>query len=153
MGIKIEVIYGDKCEFVHPYIEKLLVELGDEADELGALDVEKVKKIWIETPGAVALVAYADSGEVAGILTLVEAFAVYANGNYGVINEMYVEPEFRAEGVGSKLIEAAVEWGKKQGWKRIDVTGPESERWIRATKFYENLGFVFTGPKLKLFLE
>jgi GNAT superfamily N-acetyltransferase len=95
-------------------------------------------------------VAYADNNEVAGIMTLVECFAVYANGYYGVINEMYVKPQFRSHGIGGLLVKSAKKWGIECSWRRIDVTAPESERWIRTQQFYEKQGFVFTGPKLNI---
>jgi hypothetical protein len=50
------------------------------------------------------------------------------------------------------LIEAVRAYGQEQGWRRIDVTAPESARWARTRKFYEDLGFHFTGPKFKLLL-
>ncbi len=86
------------------------------------------------------------------MLTLSMAFAIYANGEYGVIDEMYVDPRYRSAGVGALLVQSAAEIGKRKGWNRIDVTAPESERWDRTRHFYEKLGFVFTGPKLKLLL-
>jgi heme-degrading monooxygenase HmoA len=49
-------------------------------------------------------------------------------------------------------IEAVKQFGRQKDWTRIDVTAPESERWIRARQFYEKQGFVFTGPKLKFLL-
>ena len=143
MEIRIEMIHGDTCEIVLLYVEKLLIELGD---ELGELDADKVKRIWRETPGAVAFVAYKENDEIIGVMSVVECFAVYANGNYGIINEMVVVPQYRSQGIGKLLVEAAISWGKKRGWNRIDVTAPESERWIRARQFYEQQGFVFTGP-------
>ncbi|WP_372368133.1 GNAT family N-acetyltransferase [Candidatus Uabimicrobium sp. HlEnr_7] len=85
-------------------------------------------------------------------MTVVQAFAVYANGYYGIINEMYVEPEYRWHGIGAKLIEAAITWGKDKGWPRVDVTAPESSTWKRTQLFYERQGFVFSGPKLKIML-
>jgi GNAT superfamily N-acetyltransferase len=153
MEIKIKTVHGDECDIVLPYVEKLLVELGEEGDDLGELDAEKVKRVWQDTPGSVAFVAYTDDDEVAGIMTVAECFAVYANGNYGVINEMFVEPQYRSHGIGGRLVETAILWGRERGWQRIDVTAPESDRWIKARQFYEKQGFVFTGPKLKLFLQ
>jgi GNAT superfamily N-acetyltransferase len=91
-------------------------------------------------------------GEIVGILTLSTAFAIYANGEYGVIDEMYVAPPHRSEGIGALLVKAAADFCRKQGWSRLDVTAPESERWERTRRFYEKQGFVFTGPKLKLLL-
>ena len=66
---------------------------------------------------------------------------------------MYTDPEYRSSGVGAKLIQAALEYGRTKGWARIDVTAPESDRWIRTRKFYEKQGFIFTGPKLKFLLK
>ena len=81
-----------------------------------------------------------------------ETFAIYANGCYGVINEMYVVPEHRSSSIGAGLVDAAARHGRSRGWRRIDVTAPESDRWVRTRRFYQSLGFVFTGPKLTLLL-
>ena len=90
---------------------------------------------------------------VVGVITISEAFAIYANGHYGVINEMFVLPEYRSRGVGALLLEAAKDLGRRRGWRRIDVTAPESERWHRTRHFYESQGFRYTGPKLKYVLS
>jgi GNAT superfamily N-acetyltransferase len=138
---------------VFDLVERLLRELGEEGDELGALDVEGVRRLWLaQGERTFALLAESPSGRPAGVATLVEAFAVYANGFYGMINEMYVVPEYRSAGVGARLIAEAAAEGRRRGWRRLDVTAPESERWLRTRRFYENQGFVFTGPKLKLAL-
>jgi|SRR6185436_5805827 len=44
--------------------------------------------------------------------------AVYAGGNYGIIEEMYVAPEHRCRGVGRQLLEAVAEEGRRRGWIR-----------------------------------
>ncbi|HOY05823.1 MAG TPA: GNAT family N-acetyltransferase, partial [Saprospiraceae bacterium] len=41
-----------------------------------------------------------DEGEVVGVITLVETISLYAGGHIGVLNELYVVPEYRSEGVG-----------------------------------------------------
>jgi GNAT superfamily N-acetyltransferase len=93
-----------------------------------------------------------EAGTVLGVLTLTETFALYANGRYRVIDEMYVAPEVRSEGVGARLVDAVKEYGRRRGWTRIDVTAPEDPRWERSRRFYEGQGFTFTGPKLKFVL-
>ncbi|MFN7971716.1 MAG: GNAT family N-acetyltransferase [Acidobacteriota bacterium] len=131
----------------------LLRELGEEGADLGELDREKVLDGWRKRgDGYVVLLARGQDGAPVGILTLSTAFAIYANGEYGVIDEMFVVPAHRSRGVGARLVEAAREIGKERGWTRIDVTAPESERWDRTRRFYERQGFTFTGPKLKLTL-
>jgi GNAT superfamily N-acetyltransferase len=178
MDIRIDELNIDDAEIVFDWIMLLLKELGEEGEELGELNRDQVLAGWkdraekfhvlvareiesasvpagnfqIDVDGGQRRPPHKEGGPIIGILTLSTAFAIYANGEYGVIDEMYVAPQHRSDGVGAKLVEAAVELGKSKGWKRIDVTAPESERWARTRRFYEKLGFIFTGPKLKRIL-
>lgn len=143
----------DDLPVVLDLVERLLRELGEEGDELGVLDTAYISHLWGgERDRTLAFLAEDSSGRPVGVATIAVAFAVYANGHYGIINEMYVVPEYRSEGVGAQLVNAIATYGRQQGWRRIDVTAPESDRWIRTRRFYESQGFVFTGPKLKLVL-
>jgi GNAT superfamily N-acetyltransferase len=154
MAIKTEILGIDQADVVFDWVMRLLRELGDEGDELGELARDRVLQQWKEREHQYfAIAAKNESGNMIGIITLSVAFAVYANGEYGVIDEMYVDPAFRSSGIGVLLIEEAKKIGKQRGWKRIDVTAPESERWERTRRFYEKQGFQFTGPKLKLLLD
>jgi GNAT superfamily N-acetyltransferase len=130
-----------------------LRELGDEAADLGEFDAERIHGAWKERPEMMAaFVARAESGEVLGLATATEGFAIYANGRFGTIPEMYVAPSARSRGVGSSLVDAIAAYGRERGWSRIDVTAPESDRFERTVAFYQRCGFRYTGPKLKLYL-
>ena len=153
MNIRIEKLSIVEAPLVFDWVMKLLRELGEEGEELGELDTDRVLVEWKARNDKYHVFAARDfKGEMLGILTLSVAFAIYANGEYGVIDEMYVDPKHRSAGVGAALVDAARKFGAEQGWRRIDVTAPESERWERTRHFYEKLGFVFTGPKLKTLL-
>ncbi|MDX1379128.1 MAG: GNAT family N-acetyltransferase [Anaerolineales bacterium] len=153
MTINIEQLTISESDLVFEWILKLLNELGEESDDLGTLDREAVLNDWRNiNDGFFVLIARNESGSMLGILTLAIGFAIYANGNYGVINEMYVAPEARSQGIGEALIKAAIVLGREHNWSRIDVTAPESERWLRSRRFYEKQGFTFAGPKLKIML-
>jgi len=129
----------------------LLEELGEESDDLGELQTEKVLREWSELNDRFFIFAAKDGeGNIQGLITFAESFAIYANGNYGIINEMVVMPAARSQGVGAALIQKVVSFGRERGWSRIDVTAPESERWASSRRFYEQQGFTFAGPKLKL---
>jgi GNAT superfamily N-acetyltransferase len=154
MKIEITKLSIQDSADVFQEVIKLLVELGEEGDELGELSTEKVLREWQQAGDCFQVFAAKnEDGKIIGILTLAETFAIYANGNYGIINEMYTDPGYRSSGVGAKLIQAAIAYGRLKGWVRIDVTAPESDRWIRTKKFYEKQGFIFTGPKLKFLLK
>jgi GNAT superfamily N-acetyltransferase len=153
MNLRIEQLTLQDADIVFDWVLRLLRELGEEGEELGELEREKVLEKWMEREQQyLVLAAKNEAGTMLGILTLSIAFAIYANGEYGVIDEMYVDPQYRSAKIGAALVEAATKIGRTKGWMRIDVTAPESERWARTQKFYENLGFQFTGPKLKLLL-
>jgi len=150
LAIHIERCTIDQAPIVFDWVTRLLVELGDEAEDLGRLDETRVLQAWREMGDRFqAFVAKDERGSIVGVLTLTETFAIYANGNYGVIDEMYVAPASRSEGIGARLVDAVKEYGRERGWTRIDVTAPEDPRWTRSRQFYEKQGFTFTGPKLK----
>jgi GNAT superfamily N-acetyltransferase len=153
MTYQIVELKPEDSSTVFDWVVRLLKELG-EGDELGALAEKEVLQAWKKSLDRFhVFVAKNDTGEILGILTLAESFAIYANGNYGIINEMYVSPQYRSLGIGAMLVDASKEFGRQRGWARIDVTAPESERWERTRRFYEKEGFAFTGPKLKFLLK
>lgn len=185
-------------------VDELLAELGDEGREFSGVDRERLRadleRVTAEPeageatpdegplPGSgrpgwgrfVALLAEDSRGGPIGLLTLSTGFALYAGGEYGVIDEMYVRPGYRSQGVGRRLVEAAVAIARRRRWFRLDVTGPvgvgpvrggpvgaepmgaaggesvhcgpagDPRGASRALRFYEGLGFEFTGPKLRL---
>ena len=149
--MKIEQLTLRDSDLILEKVLNLLIELGEESDDLGELQKDKVLNEWKNSENRFFVFAAKDeNGEIQGILTLAESFAIYANGAYGILNEMLVIPAARSKGVGAELIEAAVAFGRERGWSRIDVTAPESERWLRSKQFYEKQGFTFAGPKLKI---
>ncbi|HET6266426.1 MAG TPA: GNAT family N-acetyltransferase [Acidobacteriota bacterium] len=154
MKVRVEKLTIKQAPVVFEWVLNLLKELGEEGDELGKLKTRKVLRDWDDHQGHFHVFAAKDGrGRMIGILTLAESFAIYANGSYGIINEMLTSADHRSAGVGAKLVEAAKQFGKKRGWARIDVTAPESRRWKRSRRFYEKQGFTFTGPKLRILLK
>lgn len=151
VAIQIHSLTIDDAQQVFELVFRLLHELGDEAEDLGPLQSEKVLQEWRAADRRfMVMVAKDQQGAVLGFMTLSEAFALYTNGNYGIINELFVVPEYRSNGVGAALLEAAKEIGRDRSWTRIEVTAPEGEQWARSKCFYEKNGFIFAGPKLKL---
>jgi GNAT superfamily N-acetyltransferase len=136
-------------ETVLVLVERLLRELEDEPEEFLRIDRAKILRDLEAAGERFTAFLAVEGGAPVGVLTLTETFAIYAGGRFGVIDEMYVEAGHRGEGLGRRLIEAAVGFGRERGWMRIDVTAPSGPRWERTVRFYEEQGFVFTGPKLR----
>lgn len=94
------------------------------------------------------LLALDDDGDVVGVLTLAETLSLYAGGYIGVINELYVVPNYRSEGVGKILLNAAKSLAEERDWKRLEVTTPGDE-YAKTLRFYEREGFMPIGPRYK----
>jgi hypothetical protein len=73
-------------------VESLLFELVEEGEETGALDREGLSREWGAEGGRHRAFLASCDRAYAGVITITEAFALYAGGRYGIINEMYVKP-------------------------------------------------------------
>lgn len=149
--MKIKNASPDETKKVKQFLADLYLELGEEKESLEFLTDELIISMVNNCSTKIFLAE--DNDEIIGLLTLTESQAIYAGGKYGVIDEMYVIPEYRSKQVGALLVNKAKEIAQEKNWKRIDVTAPTEERWKRTVAFYEKCGFVFTGPKLKFQLE
>lgn len=165
--VSIEPAQAHEADTVLALIEALLTELGDEGQEFAQVDRDKLRERLEREMGSAAalgcdpapgrgrflsLLARDEIGAPVGVLTLSTSFAVYAGGEYGVIDEMYVVPGRRSEGIGRSLVEAAVAIARERGWFRVDVTGPGAAA-DPALRFYRRLGFGPTGQKLRLLVQ
>jgi GNAT superfamily N-acetyltransferase len=92
-----------------------------------------------------------DAGEPVGFIALYEGYALYTEGAFGTIPELYVRPEYRSKGVGKKLTDKAKEFAATKGWTRLEVTTPPLPQFEKTLEFYEKEGFSITGGrKLKV---
>ena len=98
-------------------------------------------------------VARASGGNPAGFIALYESYALYAEGAFGTIPELYVRPHHRANELGLHLVSQAKSFGASRGWSRLEVTTPPLPQFDRTLAFYEREGFSISGGrKLKVSL-
>jgi GNAT superfamily N-acetyltransferase len=132
------------------HIEELYAELFGSGTAPSPGDSKRLRQQLVARPARHwAFLAGDAGGEPVAFAMLAESFAVFARGYYGIINELWVKAERRGAGVGSTLIDYCVEFGRNQGWRRIDVSAPVDPRWDSSFEFYRKQGFVLTGRKLK----
>ena len=137
------------AEQVGLMISKLLCELYPHlSDQYGPEATIATARRLLDDSAYTALLAVAPDGAIGGVVGLNECKAIYAHGAFGEIAELYVEPDFRSEGVGGRLIDAAVTLGESRGWSMIEVGAPDVPRWQRTLDFYVRRGFVEVGPRL-----
>ena len=98
-------------------------------------------------------VARNDQGDGIGFVALYESHALYAEGTFGTIPELYVRADYRSQNVGRRLISQVKSFGTSRGWTRLEVTTPPLPQFDRTLAFYEREGFAITGGrKLKVAL-
>ncbi|WP_455371698.1 N-acetyltransferase family protein [Petrachloros mirabilis] len=104
---------------------------------------------WLADGSYVVLLAV-DRDAVVGFAALYESRALYAEGTFGTIPELYVRSGYRSNGVGARLLAEARTHAKARGWTRLEVTTPPLPPFDRTKTFYERHGFsVSGGRKLK----
>ncbi len=88
-----------------------------------------------------------ENGELIGFVTVYEGFALYAEGAFGTMAELYVRPSYRSQGIGNMLIQAVKDFSDKRGWKRLEVTTPPLPQFDATLAFYEREGFEISGGR------
>lgn len=131
-------------------VAKLLTELGGTSVEEHSFTNVVIE--CMDTDLYNAFLAFYENDECIGIISVSQSRAVYAGGTFGIIQELYVQPEVRSLHIGQKLIKTVVDYGIKQQWKRIEVGAPNPLNWHRTIDFYVREGFIAIGPRLKLSL-
>lgn len=94
----------------------------------------------IESPNAEVLVAVVENELVgSGYAKIVEAKSYQTFSEYVHLGFMYLEPEFRGQGINQKIMEALIQWSKNKGITevRLEVYN-ENEA---AKKAYLKVGF------------
>jgi GNAT superfamily N-acetyltransferase len=145
----IELDLATSFDEVTLYIDLLYGELfGDDAllSKHTKLDIQKQ---WQTVTPAHWAYKIVEDKQVVGFFTLAESFSFFAHGRYGIINELWVAPDFRAQGVGGKVLQFIKELAHKKNWQRVDVSAPPFDEWIKTFEFYQKYGFTYTGKKLK----
>jgi len=104
-------------------------------------------KNFLDSEKYFVFVARSGSANPAGFIALYESYALYAEGAFGTIPELYVRPEYRAKGLGFRLLSQAKAFGASRRWTRLEVTTPPLPQFDRTLAFYEREGFSISGGR------
>jgi ribosomal protein S18 acetylase RimI-like enzyme len=88
-----------------------------------------------------------DKNEVIGFITAYEGFALYTEGAFGTIAELYIKPTYRSSGIGKELINKLSEFSNSKNWTRLEVTTPPLPQFDETLAFYEREGFEISGGR------
>lgn len=88
-----------------------------------------------------------DKDEIIGFITSYEGFALYTEGTFGTIAELYVRPAYRSVGIGKELINQLRNFANDKKWSRLEVTTPPLPQFDETLAFYEREGFEISGGR------
>lgn len=133
-------------------VRELLLELGGEAP--AAETMEEATRELIEDPDAGLVLLAEVDGALVGVLAASWVLAIHTCGRYALLQDLWVKPAHRSDGVGAKLIEALCAESRERGMPRVEVGLPsESFPRLEATRaFYVRNGFRPLGPRMRLML-
>ncbi|QDZ26768.1 GNAT family N-acetyltransferase [Noviherbaspirillum sp. UKPF54] len=157
MDFTITRAIADDAPEVAVMVGELLAEI------MGAIDVRAFNFDIVETTARLqdfinrekyfVFIARDQGGTPAGFITLYESYALYAEGAFGTIPELYVRPAYRVKRLGMRLLSQAKSFGKSCNWRRLEVTTPPLPQFDRTLAFYEREGFSISGGrKIKMLL-
>lgn len=133
--------------------EELLLELGGKPPFAVALR-DAIEELIGDPSLGVLVVAETDQGEIVGFLGASWQMAVRIPGRYGLIQELWVRPDWRSRQIGEQLLALLAEEASRREIERIEV-GLPSERFagLEATEaFYARNGFEPVGTRMRLLL-
>lgn len=139
------------AEMVGELLGEIIAAIGTQAFGFHQGDTAARAHSWLTRQCYTVLLARAaDGGAVLGFLALYESYALYAEGAFGTIPELFVRPAYRSRGIGRTLLAEAKRIGQSRGWTRLEVTTPPLPQFDRTLAFYRQHGFsVSGGRKLK----
>jgi len=155
--ISIQKATADDSHEVAVMVGELLSEIinaiGVQAFNFDLEETTNRLKDFLHREKYFVFVARKSDGNAVGFVALYESYALYAEGSFGTIPELYVRPEFRSSRVGLSLVSQAKSFGASRGWKRLEVTTPPMPQFDKTLAFYEREGFAIAGGrKLKVVL-
>jgi GNAT superfamily N-acetyltransferase len=144
---------NDVAAMVGELLAEIMNAIGDQAFNFDLDETIARLKDFLDREKYFVFVARNNNGNAVGFVALYESHALYAEGSFGTIPELYVRPEYRSMNVGLRLVSTAKSFGITQGWKRLEVTTPPLPQFDKTLAFYEREGFAITGGrKLKVAL-
>jgi len=155
--IVIQSAHADDVPAVAVMVGELLAEIvnatGVQAFNFDLQETTDRLGTYLASEKYFVFVARHDDGNPVGFVALYECHALYAEGAFGTIPELYVRPEYRTRKLGMRLVNEAKAFGAARGWKRLEVTTPPLPQFDRTLEFYEREGFsIAGGRKLKALL-
>ena len=124
-----------------PLILELLYELGRQKPQKDS-ELEKFKKLlknYMQEDDKKILVAQDNDSKIIGMISIVFLSRLNQNTLEMYVPELIVSQNYRSKGIGKKLIDSSIEFGKEKKCHRMRLESGNQR--IESHKFYKHLGF------------
>jgi len=124
-----------------PLILELLYELGRQKPQKDS-ELEKFEKLlknYMQDDDKKILVAQDNDSKIIGMISMVFLPRLNQNTLEMYVPELIVLQNYRSKGIGKKLINSSIEFGKEKKCHRIRLESGNQR--IESHKFYKHLGF------------
>jgi len=134
------------ADMVGELLHEIMAAIGSRVFSFDRDETVARAKGWL-AEGSYKIFLAVDGTTTLGFASVYESRALYAEGTFGTIPELYVQVDFRSKGVGTKLLNELKRYAKTRGWKRLEVTTPPLPQFERTKAFYEREGFSVSGGR------
>ena len=93
----------------------------------------------LDRPEAGEVLVARNADDVVGMINLLYTISTALGARAAILEDVIVAPEARGRGVGSRLIEAALELARRRGCQRISLVTDATN--TGAQRLYESFGF------------
>ena len=124
-----------------PLILELLYELGRQKPQKDS-ELEKFEKLlknYMQEDDKKIIVAQDNDSKIIGMISMVFLSRLNQNTLEMYVPELIVSQNYRSKGIGKKLIDSSIEFGKEKKCHRIRLESGNQR--IESHKFYKHLGF------------
>ena len=128
-------------------LHEIMTEIGIKVFNFNIYETVVRLEDFIESEKYFVFVAEIGDNNLIGFLSLYEGYALYTEGAFGTIPELYVKPDYRSKKVGHDLLKHAKSFGNSRNLSRLEVTTPPLPEFDKTLSFYEREGFTITGGR------
>ncbi len=141
------LIHQAQPEIFGPALELLQRFFSEEGFATPPDQIRANLRAMLGDPHHAVFLAYRDE-QALGVATVMRALSIEYS-HYAEIEDLYVLPEHRGQGVARALVAACLAWCRTQACSLVLLTlTPEGEAAHGLTWFYQRLGFHDTGRSI-----
>lgn len=151
-SIKIEPVQQEDFHNLSIMVGELLGEIMNKTNNktfnYNQLETEvRAKSLVSKGKYWVFIVKDTDIDTSVGFVSLYESYALYSEGVFGTIPELYIRPKWRSKSIGKQLLTKVNKFAANKGWNRIELTTPPLPEFERTLNFYQSNGFEISGGR------